>query len=101
MNFSVSRIEWTVSEKNFYKTRDELKLKIIDTSQEFTKKFSEKLSKTCSLANINYHGTIERFPVYEAFYEARYEAKEVSAPPEPKKEEVAVSVRANVEIICK
>ncbi|MGB9823154.1 MULTISPECIES: SIMPL domain-containing protein [Thermodesulfovibrio] len=102
MDFIVSTPEWTVSKKNLRNAEDALKIEIIGNAQNFAKKVSEKMGKTCSLTSIDYD--IRRPSWWWKEEEVSYMMKTTKSmveAPEPKKEEKTVSVKASVKMICR
>lgn len=100
LSFSVSSPQWSISEKKFREAEEELKLRIIDSAKDFLKTVSSRLGRICTLSEINYD---IRRPFFEQPYMLKVapmrEAQAIEAP-EPKREERALSVRAQIKSIC-
>lgn len=100
LSYSVSSPQWSISEKKFRESEEELKLRIIDSVKEFLKTVSGRLGRSCSISEINYD---IRRPFFEQPYMLKAatmrDAQAIEAP-EPKKEERTVSVRAQVRFFC-
>lgn len=101
LNYSISRPQWIVSEKNLKTSESEVKLEMIDIAVDFGKKAGEKLNKNCSIYRMNYEVRQpfwEYIPVYKSTL--AIEKSNIEAP-EPKKEDKAISVKVNVEFKCR
>ncbi|MCX8033875.1 MAG: SIMPL domain-containing protein [Thermodesulfovibrio sp.] len=101
MEYTVSNPQWIVTEKKYKEIENTLKIEIIDTALDFAKKLGEKIVRQCFIANIDYD--IKRFyresPVIykSAISDATERAIEA---PEPKKEDKAVTVKAQIKFAC-
>lgn len=100
VTFTVSEVTWIVSEAFLKKTEEELKMQIIDSANEVTKKLSAKLNRTCIIQEINYE--FNRFPVFYPYYKELLEAKKTKEikTPEPVRDERTISVKALVKVVC-
>ncbi|MCX7914307.1 MAG: SIMPL domain-containing protein [Thermodesulfovibrionales bacterium] len=100
LSYTVSHPEWIISESRYKDAESELKIEIIETSKEFAKKVGERIGRYCSISEINYD--IKRsYWEHPALLKARV-MPEIAAiePPEPKKEDKAVTVKAQIRLFC-
>ncbi len=101
ITYTVSNPQWIITEKKYKETENILKVEIIDTAMDFAKKVGEKLGRQCSISNIEYD--IKRLyweqPVVYKSAIAGMADRTIEAP-EPKKEDKAVTVKAQIKFVC-
>lgn len=98
LSYSVSSPQWSISEKKIREAEEELKFNIVDSAKEFSKTLSNRLGRACTISEINYE---IRRPIFEHSYMLKAAPmREAIEAPEPKREERAVSVRAQVKFFC-
>ncbi len=101
INYSVSNTTWVISDKKAEEIEMQLKLLMIDKGMNFAKKVEEKMGKKCTISNISYD--IKR-PFWDSpvFLKSAHTVEKFSVEaPEPKREDIEISVKANLSLICK
>ncbi|MEN3028502.1 MAG: hypothetical protein ABDH29_04670 [Aquificaceae bacterium] len=96
IEYSIAPPFWVVSEERKKEAERTLRLKILDTATELEKEIGKKLGKTCTLQRVNYQMGNVFLPVFQKEVTIR-----TPEPPEPKREEVNLSMRASLELVCK
>lgn len=96
IEYSIAPPSWVVSDGKKKETERALRLKILDTAVELGKEIGKRLGKNCTLHRLNYQ--LVDVALLRLQKEAMVRALE---PPEPKREDVNLRVRATLELVCR
>lgn len=102
ISYSLYNPEWIVSPKTIREAEENLKLEIIDTILNFTKRLETKLKKTCFISHINYGIDRPMFEIYRpgVLKSGAFE-RTSPEPPQPKKEDKEIQIKVLTDIVCK
>lgn len=105
LEYHVSDPTWIISEKLYKEKERELKLEILSTAVEFGKQAGERLGRRCVISKIDYEIRGFYFPLpYRPILKSSGLEMEKAGPsieaPEPKKDEKAIHIKAQVSYVC-
>lgn len=98
INYTVSQTVWIVSENKIKDIDEQLKLKLLNRAKDFTVKVSKNLGKECYIKSVNY-GYINYIDLEDSRIHLK-SLKSIEAP-EPKADNISISTKATVELICR
>ncbi|MFN3976326.1 MAG: SIMPL domain-containing protein [Aquificaceae bacterium] len=96
VSYAVSQSLWMVSPKRAKGLEEELRFRLLERAKDFAAKAGKRLGKDCYIQSVSYEhvSPIRGVVPYMAL-------KSSTQAPEPKMEEVSVSVRASVSLVCR
>lgn len=95
INYAISQTIWIVSEIKIRDLEERLRLRLLDRAKDFATKVSKKLGKECHIQNVNYEYVS---PIRGG---RDFMALKSSQAPEPRMEDIFISVRAVVGFVCR
>ncbi|KUJ97095.1 MAG: hypothetical protein XD42_1250, partial [Thermodesulfobacterium sp. 37_54] len=100
LDFSVTNIYWTITEKDLKTITEELKLTLITKAIKFSEKVSKTLNKSCHITTLNLDQRGDGIIIQKAsLLKSFSEEKATIEPPSPKQEQT-VELSAYVVLSC-